>query len=641
MSKILGISAFYHDSAACLVIDGEIIAAAQEERFTRIKHDHNFPVQAARYCLSEAGLSANDLDYVGFYDKPLLKFDRLLETYLDYAPAGFPSFLKAMPLWMKEKLWMPDLIRTEMAAVSGIDDHRAAKKAGKKFEWKLLFGDHHESHAASAFYPSPFEEAAVLTIDGVGEWATSSIGIGRGNEITLLKELRFPDSLGLLYSAFTYYTGFKVNSGEYKVMGLAPYGEPKYVGLIKDNIAEVRDDGSIRMNHDYFSYSQGLRMTNGAFDRLFAAPARKPESLITQREMDLARSIQVITEEAMMKMTRFVHQQTGMKRLCMAGGVALNCVANGRILREGPFEDIWIQPAAGDAGGAIGIALAIWHRYLEKPRRSPESTGAWQSSRADRTNGLPRYADGMKGSFLGPRNTETEIEAFLKERGFPFRKYSREELPHEVAKLLAGGNILGLHQGRMEFGPRALGGRSIIGDPRSPQMQSVMNLKIKYRESFRPFAPSVVREQAAEWFDLDADSPYMLLVADVLPKHRRAMTADEQKLFGIDRLNVKRSEIPAVTHVDYSARIQTVRREVNPLYWDIIDAFGRLTGCPVIVNTSFNVRGEPIVCTPEDSYRCFMRTEMDYLVLENFVLDKKEQPEFKESQDWRKQFALD
>ena len=641
MSKILGISAFYHDSAACLVVDGEIIAAAQEERFTRIKHDHNFPVQAASYCLREAGIGPNELDYVGFYDKPLLKFDRLLETYLDYAPAGFPSFLKAMPLWMKEKLWMPDLIRTEMAHASGIEDHRAAKKAGKKFEWQLLFGDHHESHAASAFYPSPFEEAAILTIDGVGEWATSSIGIGRGNEITLLKELRFPDSLGLLYSAFTYYTGFKVNSGEYKVMGLAPYGEPKYVGLIKDNIAEVRDDGSIRMNHEYFSYAQGLRMTNGVFDRLFAAPARKPESRITQREMDLARSIQVITEDAMMKMARFVHKETGMKHLCMAGGVALNCVANGRILREGPFESIWIQPAAGDAGGAIGIALAIWHRYLAKPRQSAESTGSWQSPRTIDAESLPRYADGMKGSFLGPRSSDQEIETFLTERNLPFKKHSREALPAAVAKLLAQGSIIGLHQGRMEFGPRALGGRSIIGDPRSPQMQSVMNLKIKYRESFRPFAPTVLREHVAEWFELNDDSPYMLFVADVLPAHRREMTAAEQNLFGIDKLNVKRSEIPAVTHVDYSARIQTLRRETNPLYYDIIDAFGRLTGCPLLVNTSFNVRGEPIVCSPENSYRYFMRTEMDYLVLETFLLDKQQQPEFKDKGTWQSEFGLD
>ena len=641
MSKILGISAFYHDSAACLVDDGEIIAAAQEERFTRLKHDYNFPVNAARYCLKEGGIDAEQLDYVGFYDKPLLKFDRLLETYLDYAPSGFRSFLKAMPLWMKEKLWMPDLIRTEMAKANGADDERAAKKAGKKFEWKLLFGDHHESHAASAFYPSPFEEAAILTIDGVGEWATSSLGVGRGNEITLLKELRFPDSLGLLYSAFTYYTGFKVNSGEYKVMGLAPYGVPKYVSLIKDHLAEVREDGSIRMNHEYFSYSQGLRMTNGAFDKLFGARPRKAESLITQREMDLARSIQVVTEEAMLKMVRYVHNETGLKRLCMAGGVALNCVANGRILREGPFEDIWIQPAAGDAGGAVGIALAIWHRYLGNERVSAEQAGTWQSSRSASNNGLPRYADGMKGSFLGPRHTVDEIETFLAERNLPYKKYSREELPKVIADLLASEKVIGLHQGRMEFGPRALGGRSIIGDPRSPSMQSVMNLKIKYRESFRPFAPSVTREQVSDWFDLNYESPYMLLVADVLERHRTHLDDTEQKLWGIDKLNIKRSEIPAVTHVDYSARIQTVRRETNSLYWEIIEAFRQKTGCPVIVNTSFNVRGEPIVCTPEDSYRCFMRTEMDYLVLETCVLDKKDQPKFEDSADWRKDFKLD
>ncbi len=641
MASILGISAFYHDSAACLVIDGEIVAAAQEERFTRIKHDYNFPVNAARYCLKEAGITAEQLDHVGFYDKPLLKFDRLLETYLDYAPSGFRSFLKAMPLWMKEKLWMPDLIRTELAKASGEDDERRAKKAGKKFEWKLLFGDHHESHAASAFYPSPFAEAAILTIDGVGEWATSSIGIGKGNEITLLKELRFPDSLGLLYSAFTYYTGFKVNSGEYKVMGLAPYGEPKYVSLIKDKLAEVRQDGSIRMNHEYFGYSQGLRMTNGAFDRLFDGRPRRPESKITQREMDLARSIQVITEEVMLKMTSYVHKETGMKRLCMAGGVALNCVANGRVLREGPFEDIWIQPAAGDAGGAIGIALAIWHRYLGNERTSPEKSGTWRSLRDQNSNRLPPYADGMKGSFLGPRNTVAEIEEFLQTRKLRYRKYSREQLPEVVAGFLADGKIIGLHQGRMEFGPRSLGARSIIGDARSPAMQSVMNLKIKYRESFRPFAPSVLRESVADWFEIDTDSPYMLLVAGVAPKHRRQMTEEEGLLWGIDKLNVKRSEIPAVTHVDYSARIQTVRRETNPLYWDIIKAFAVETGCPVVVNTSFNVRGEPIVCTPEDSYRCFMRTEMDFLVLETCVLDKKEQPAFADEVDWRSQFKLD
>jgi carbamoyltransferase len=640
-TRILGVSAFYHDSAACLVIDGEIVAAAQEERFTRRKHDHNFPVHAARYCLKEAGITAHDLDYVGFYDKPLLKFDRLLETYLDYAPSGFRSFLKAMPLWMKEKLWMPDLIRTEMAKANGIDDDRAAKKAGKKFEWKLLFGDHHESHAASAFYPSPFEEAAILTIDGVGEWATSSMGTGRGNEITLLKELRFPDSLGLLYSAFTYYTGFRVNSGEYKVMGLAPYGEPKYVSLIKDKLAEIRDDGSIRMNHEYFGYAHGLRMTNGAFDRVFAGPPRRPESKITQREMDLARSIQAITEEAMMKMVAHAHKETGMKKLCLAGGVALNCVANGKILREGPFADIWIQPAAGDAGGAVGIALAIWHRYLGKPRTSAEASGAWQARTITPNNGVPAYADGMKGSFLGPRDSVEEIEAFLESKHAPYQKYSREELPKVIAELLSSEKVIGLHQGRMEFGPRALGGRSIIGDPRSSAMQSIMNLKIKYRESFRPFAPSVLREYAGDWFAIDTESPYMLLVADVLERHRQKLTDAEEKLWGIDKLNVKRSDIPAVTHVDYSARIQTVRREINPLYWDIIDAFRRRTGCPLIINTSFNVRGEPIVCTPADSYRCFMRTEMDYLVLENLVLDKTQQPPLAEPNDWRREFKLD
>jgi carbamoyltransferase len=639
--SILGISAFYHDSAACLVVDGEIMAAAQEERFTRVKHDHNFPLNAVRYCLSEAKLSVAALDYVGFYDKPLLKFDRLLETYLDYAPSGLSSFLKALPLWMKEKLWMPDLIRTELAKVDGGEDERAAKKLGKQFEWKLLFGDHHESHAASAFYPSPFEEAAILTIDGVGEWATSSIGVGKGNEITLLKELRFPDSLGLLYSAFTYYTGFKVNSGEYKVMGLAPYGEPKYVSIIKDKLLEIRDDGSLKMNHEFFSYSQSLRMTNGAFDKLLGGAPRKAESQITQREMDLARSIQVITEEVMLKMTNYAHKETGLKKLCMAGGVALNCVANGRVLREVPFDDIWIQPAAGDAGGALGIALALWHRYLEKPRVSPEAAGAWFSSRAAGKNGLRPYSDGMKGSYLGPRHSEDEIEGFLKSKQLPYKKHSRAELPQAVAELLAAGKIIGLHQGRMEFGPRALGARSIIGDPRSAEMQSAMNLKIKYRESFRPFAPSVLRESVADWFELDADSPYMLLVADVAGSRRRTMTSAEESLWGIEKLNVRRSEIPAVTHVDYSARIQTVRREDNPLYWEIIDAFGKRTGCPVVVNTSFNVRGEPIVCTPADSYRCFMRTEMDYLVLENYVLAKTDQPPFNDETDWRSKFRLD
>jgi carbamoyltransferase len=639
--SILGISAFYHDSAACLVVDGEIVAAAQEDRFTRIKHDHNFPINAARYCLSEGRLTAAQLDYVGFYDKPLLKFDRLLETYLDYAPAGFSSFLKAIPLWMKEKLWMPDLIRTELAIAGGEVDERAAKKLGKKFEWKLLFGDHHESHAASAFYPSPFEEAAILTIDGVGEWATSSIGIGKGNDITLLKELRFPDSLGLLYSAFTYYTGFRVNSGEYKVMGLAPYGQPKYVSIIKDKLLEVRDDGSLKMNHEYFSYSHGLRMTNRAFDKLMGSPPRKPESRITQKEMDLARSIQVITEEVMLKMTKYAHKETGMKKLCMAGGVALNCVANGRVLREVPFEDIWIQPAAGDAGGALGIALAIWHRYLGNARVSAERIGSWQPAGTVQKNGLPAYADAMKGSYLGPRHSEAEIEEFLQSRQLPYTKYSRKDLPGIIANLLAAGKIIGLHQGRMDFGPRALGGRSIIGDPRSPEMQSAMNLKIKYRESFRPFAPSVLREQVSDWFELNNDSPYMLLVADVATSQRRKMTVEEEALRGIDRLSVNRSKIPAVTHVDYSARIQTVRHETNPLYWEIIEAFRQETGCPVVVNTSFNVRGEPIVCTPEDSYLCFMRTEMDFLALETCVLDKTVQPLFVDSNNWRASFSLD
>ena len=585
MVSILGISAFYHDSAACLVIDGDIVAAAQEERFTRIKHDHRFPLNAVRYCLSEANLTAAELDFVGFYDKPLLKFDRLLETYLDYAPAGFGSFLKSMPLWMSEKLWMPDLIRTELAKADGEDEERRAKKLGKKFSWKLLFGDHHESHAASAFYPSPFDEAAILTIDGVGEWATSSIGTGKGNELTLLQELRYPNSLGLLYSAFTYYTGFKINSGEYKVMGLAPYGEPAYVNTIKDHLLEVREDGSLKLNQDYFNYSQGLRMTNGAFDKLFGGPPRKPESQITQREMDLARSIQAITEEVMLNMAHYVRRQTGMKYLCLAGGVALNCVANGRVLKEVPFEDIWIQPAAGDAGGALGVALALWHRYLGKTR-------------------IASGKDQMKGSYLGPRDSEEDIEEFLRANNLSYTKYSREQLPSVVAELLAQGKIIGLHQGRMEFGPRALGCRSIIADARAPEMQSVLNQKIKFRESFRPFAPSVLREHVSEWFELDHDSPYMSLVANVTPE--------------------KQGQIPAVTHVDGSARIQTVTRESNPLYWEIIEAFHRRTGCPIIVNTSFNVRGEPIVCTPADSYRCFARTDIDYLVLETFLLSHKE-----------------
>ena len=626
MASILGISAFYHDSAACLVVDGDIVAAAQEERFTRIKHDHAFPFNATRYCLGEARLTLSELDYVAFYDKPLLKFDRLLETYLDYSPSGFASFLKAMPVWIGEKLWMPDLIRTEIAKLETGSDKRAAKKLGRKFNWKLLFGDHHESHAASAFYPSPFSEAAILTIDGVGEWATSSIGVGNGAEITLLEELRFPDSLGLLYSAFTYYTGFKVNDGEYKVMGLAPYGEPKYVGVIKDKLLDIREDGSLKMNSQYFSYSQGLRMTNRALDKLFGGPPRKPEAPITQREMDLARSIQIITEEVVLKMALYALSKTGMKNLCMAGGVALNCVANGRVLREIPCKNLWVQPAAGDAGGALGVALAVWHRYLGNRRVSTKENGCRSSPGRAQTNGLPPYYDSMKGSYLGPAYSMDEIEAFLRSVNAPYRKLADEELPDAIAELLAAGKIIGLHHGRLEFGPRALGSRSIIADAREPHMQAMLNLKIKKRETFRPFAPSVLREHVADWFDLDTDSPYMLLVAPVAKSRRHNLSAEEQALCGVDKLKVNRSQIPAVTHVDYSARVHTVRQEVNPYYWRIIEAFRNKTGCPMIVNTSFNVRGEPIVCTPRDSYRCFMKTGIDYLVIENFLLDKSEQP---------------
>jgi carbamoyltransferase len=645
MTAILGISAFYHDSAACLVIDGEIVAAAQEERFTRKKHDPGFPTNACRYCLSEAGLKPSDLTLVGFYEKPLTKFDRLLDTYLDYAPRGWSSFIQAIPLWMKEKLWMGDTIRRELAALEAPGDEKAAKTLAKALPWKVMFGDHHESHAASAFYPSPFEEAAIVTVDGVGEWATASLGLGRGAELQMIRQLRFPDSLGLLYSALTYFTGFKVNSGEYKVMGLAPYGEPRYLPLLRDRIARICDDGSIHLDQSFFNYCQGLTMTGGRFDEAIGGGPREQESKLTQRDMDLARSVQDFTEEAMLRLARFVHAETGMKYLAMAGGVALNCVANGRLLREGPFEEIWIQPAAGDAGGAVGVALALWHRYLGKPRRSAERTGEWAPASAWRAShpagGLPPYRDGMKGAYLGPAFSSSEIENALKERGRPYRRVERKNLPDAVADLLASEKVVGLHQGRMEFGPRALGGRSIMGDARSPKMQSVMNLKIKYRESFRPFAPSVLCEHVHEWFELDRDSPYMLLVADVQPAVRRTMTPEEERLWGIDKLNVPRSSIPAVTHVDYSARIQTVRRDTNPLYWDIIEAFRCRTGCAVIVNTSFNVRGEPIVCTPEDSYRCFMRTEMDALVLEDCVLLKEDQPRFDDRENWREQYTLD
>ncbi len=631
-TRILGLSAYYHDSAACLVVDGEIVAAAQEERFTRRKHDASFPSHAVGYCLKEGGLSIGDIDLVGFYEKPLVKFGRLLETYIASAPRGLQSYLMAMPQWLSSKLWMADGIRTELGGCNA----------------EVRFGDHHESHAASAFYPSPFEEAAILTMDGVGEWATSSIGMGRGASIELLRQQRFPHSVGLLYSAFTYFTGFRVNSGEYKVMGLAPYGEPKYVAAIRDQIVDVHEDGSIWLNPDYFEFAHGLTMTGRGFERLFGGPARRPESPLTQRELDLARSIQDVTEEIMLRMARTAFQLTGSRRLCMAGGVALNCVGNGRIAREGPFDEIWIQPAAGDAGGALGVALGLAHRYSGIPRVSPERAGTWQprsgvaaADAGDPPAAIPRYADLMRGSLLGPAFADEDIAAWLSASGYVAERCARDLLAARVADLLAEGLVIGLLQGRMEFGPRALGARSVIGDARSPKMQSVMNLKIKFRESFRPFAPSVLREHASEWFDLDGDSPYMLLVADVAERRRIPMTAEQQALWGIEKLNVPRSEIPAVTHVDYSARVQTVRRDMNPLYYDIIAAFNARTGCPVIVNTSFNVRGEPIVCTPEDACRCFMRTSMDVLVLESFILRKDAQPVTEQSTAWREEFVLD
>jgi carbamoyltransferase len=607
VTTILGISAFYHDSAACLVRDGEIVAAAQEERFTRKKHDAGFPHHAVAYCLREGGIGPADLDYVGFYDKPLMKFERLLESYLGVAPQGLRSFLMAMPVWLKDKLFTRDRIRGELDGFAG----------------EVLFAEHHESHAASAFYPSPFTEAAVLTMDGVGEWATSSYGVGRGSDLDLLAELRYPHSLGMLYSAFTYYTGFKVNSGEYKVMGLAPYGEPKYADLILDKLMKLEDDGSFKLDMRYFNYLQGLTMTGRAFDRLFGGPPRRPESPLTQREMDLAASIQKVVEEVMLRMARHVHRETGMEDLCLAGGVALNCVGNGELLRRGPFKRLWIQPAAGDAGGAVGVALAIHHKVLGQPRR-PYSEG-----------------DAMKGSYLGPAFSDDEIEAFLRSAGAVSERLSTPAMLDRAADLLAREKIVGWLQGRMEFGPRALGGRSILGDPRSPRMQSVMNLKIKYRESFRPFAPSVLREHLREWFELDVDSPYMLLVAPVAASHRIPMTEEQQHLFGIEKLNVPRSDIPAVTHVDYSARIQTVHAETNPLYHGLLTRFHARTGCPVLVNTSFNVRGEPIVCTPRDAYLCFMRTEMDNLVMGSFVLEKSRQPPLREDVDWRQLYELD
>lgn len=605
--NILGISCFYHDSAACLVRDGEIIAAVQEERFTRKKHDPDFPRRSVNYCLKEGGIGIGSVDYVAFYEKPLIKFERIVETHLAYAPSGFKSFLMSVPIWLKEKLWMSEFIKKELEG----------------FQGELLFPEHHESHAASAFYPSPFREAAFLAIDGVGEWATTSWGIGRGNQLDIQYELRFPHSLGLLYSAFTYYTGFKVNSGEYKVMGLAPYGEPKYVDAIYNHLIDLKEDGSFRLNMDYFNYCAGLTMTNERFHALFGGEPRASESRLTQREMDLAASVQKVTEEVMLRTARHIRKETGQRYLCLAGGVALNCVANGRVLREGIFDDLWIQPAAGDSGGALGAALLTWYKVLEGKR--PEAEGK----------------DLQKGSYLGPEFKEEEIEDFLKAGNIPFRKYSYGDIPSVVADLLAKEKIIGWFSGRMEFGPRALGARSIIGDARSPAMQATMNLKIKFRESFRPFAPSVLKERVSDYFEIDRESPYMLLVADLKKERQRKITSDEESLWGIDKLNVIRSEIPAVTHVDYSARIQTVDKETNPAYYALIEQFYKKTGCPVIINTSFNVRGEPIVCTPEDAYRCFMRTNIDYLVIGNYVMDKTEQPEWKDDEDWRSEYELD
>ena len=604
--NILGISAFYHDSAACLIKDGVIVAAAQEERFTRKKHDHRFPRNAIDYCLEAGGISTQELSYVSFYEKPFLKFERLLDTYLTYAPVGISSFIKAMPLWLKEKLWMKEYLKQEL-----------------NFKGEILFPEHHQSHAASAFFPSPFEEAAFLTIDGVGEWTTTSYGVGKGNHISILADIKFPHSLGMLYSAFTYYTGFKVNSGEYKVMGLAPYGEAKYKETILSNLIDIKADGSFRLNMDYFNYCAGLTMTNEKFNRLFGAPPRRPESPLTQKEMDLARSVQEVTEEVIVRMARHIRKETGLSKLCLAGGVALNCVANGKILQEKIFEDLWIQPASGDAGGALGSALLIWHEYLDEPRPAVKSL------------------DRQQGSYLGPEFKDDVVEGFLKENNFPAARLGANKLVEVVADLINDEKVVGWFHGRMEFGPRALGARSIIGDARSPKMQEVMNLKIKFRESFRPFAPSVIYEKISEYFEISTPSPYMLLVSNVTKKHRRPVPVNTNELFGIEKLKVLRSDIPAVTHVDYSARIQSVHKETNPLYHELISLFDKKYNCPVIINTSFNVRGEPIVCTPEDAYRCFMRTNIDYLVLGNFLLDKKLQPKPSDNADWKKEFELD
>ena len=595
--RVLGISAFYHDSAAALIADGRIVAAAQEERFTRKKFDADYPRHAIEYCLNAGGVTLADVDYVAFYDKPFLKFERLLETYLTFSPRGFRSFRMALPLWLREKLFLKSLLASELKALE------------PKFDWdkRLAFSEHHLSHAASAFYPSPFQRAAVLTMDGVGEWATTSAGVGNGHELKIQKEINFPHSLGLLYAAFTYYTGFKVNSGEYKVMGLAPYGIPKYAQLIYDNLIDLKPDGSFRLNLDYFNYCTGLTMTNERFDALFDGAPRMPAAPLEQRHMDLAASIQAVIEEAVLRLTRSLAEETGEANLCLAGGVALNCVANGKVLRDGKFENIWVQPAAGDSGGALGAALTIYHLYADRPRT------------------VANTPDGMAGSYLGPEFDDGETQTRLKAAGARYAILPRDQLLERTAHALADGKAVGWFQGRMEFGPRALGNRSILADPRDPQMQKKLNLKVKYRESFRPFAPSVLREHVSEWFDIDVDSPYMLMVAPVHERHRREMTSEEQRLFGIDKLNVPRSSVPAVTHVDYSARVQTVHRETNPLYHDLIGRFHGLTGCPVLVNTSFNVRSEPIVCTPEDAFRCFMGSEIDVLAAGSCYLIKDEQ----------------
>lgn len=607
MSKIiLGISAYYHDSAACLIKDGNIIAAAQEERFTRIKHDHNFPKNAIKFCLDYGKIKVDELNAVTFYDKPIIKFNRILENYLSFPGKGLKSFLMSMPLWLKEKLWMQDLISSEL-----------------NYKGKILFPEHHESHAASAFYPSPFRRAAFLTIDGVGEWATSSFGIGNENKIEILSELHYPHSLGLLYSAFTYFTGFKVNSGEYKVMGLAPYGEPKYVDKIYEHLIDLKEDGSFKMNMEYFNYNTGLTMTNEKFAELFDGPARKPETNLTQREMDLAKSLQDVTEEIMIRMARHVKKITNEKYLCLAGGVALNCVGNGKLLRENIFDDIWIQPAAGDAGGALGSALVAYYNYFE-------------NNLIEKNNRDTQY-----GSYLGTEYNDEQIQKFLDQHNIPAHKVSQEELIEKVSEEISNGKIIGWFNGRMEFGPRALGARSIIGDARNPEMQKKMNLKIKFRESFRPFAPTVLAEKVSDWFELDRESPYMLLVAEVKKEKQFPMTEEQKKLWGIEKLNVVRSEIPAVTHVDYSARIQTINQKDNPVYHRLIERFYEKTGCPVIVNTSFNVRGEPIVESPLDAYKCFMRTEIDILTLGNFILYKEEQPEFHDEIDWKQKYELD